>query len=281
MMKKILKISALLLAGMLCWQPVSADLFNFGGVRTNIYSFSNKSFEGAESETRSMGPINGISNNGPLNVVFIESDKNEVIVKGDKNLFCRVQTQYKDGIVNISLEPGTYRNVWLQVEVYGKTLNTVHCTGSGNFKAESIKTDAEEMGVKVTGSGVITIGTLTCSRDLDMHVSGSGDIMLKKVECKDVDIDVTGSGNVMASEISFVDMDADVRGSGDIKLENIQGNATDMAIAGSGCIRLLGGSINFVKARIAGSGEIKGHIKYKSIEQKTAGSGCIHLTQDN
>ena len=275
MMKKILKVSAFLLAGVLCCQTVSAGIFNFGGVRTNIYSFSNKSFEGAESETRAMMPISGISNNGPLNVVFIESDKNEVVVKGDKNLFCRVQTQYKDGVVNISLEPGTYRNVWLQVEVYGKTLNTLRCTGSGNVKAESIKTDAEEMGVKVTGSGVVTIGTLKCSRDLDMHISGSGDIMVKKVECKDVDIDVTGSGNVMVSDgINFVALDAD------IKLENVEGNAADMAITGSGEIRLLGGSINFVKARIAGSGEIRGHIKYKSIEQKTAGSGSIHISQD-
>ena len=275
MMNKFFKVSAILLAGVLCCQTISADIFNFGGVRTTIYSFSNKSFEGAEQEVRPMGTITAINNNGPLNVMYVEGDKNEVVVRGDKDLFNRVQTQWKDGAVNISLEPGTYRNVWLQVVVYAKSINSIRNTGSGNFKAEKITSEAPELGLKVTGSGTISIGEVNCSRDVDLHISGSGDIAVKEIDCKDLDLDVTGSGDIKVTDVKFVDMDADVRGSGGIKLSNVDGKTADVNIAGSGNIKFESGSINFIKARIAGSGCIIGNVNHKSLEQKTAGSGYI------
>ena len=279
-MKKIILISSILLAGLLSFQSATADIFNFGGIRTNIYSFSNKSFENAETETRSMMPISGISNDGPLNVVYVEGDKNEVVIKGDKNLFCRVQTEYKNGIVHISLEPGTYRNVWLQVVVYAKSLNSIRCTGSGNLTAEKVTSNAEEMLVKITGSAVVSIDALNCSRDLDFHISGSGDIKVQNVQCKDLDLDITGSGNVTCNKTKLTDLEGDVRGSGGVKFEYIEGDEAELNIAGSGDFRFNGGSINYIKARIAGSGDISGRLKYKSIEQKTAGSGTVHLIQD-
>ena len=275
MMKNFLRLSIAIIIGLASCLSMSAAIFNFGGVRTTIYSFSNKSFEGAEQEVRPMNTITGINNSGPLNVSYIEGDRNEVIVRGDKELFTRVQTQYSDGVVNISLEPGTYRNVWLQVVVYAKSLNSVRNTGSGNFKAQQITSEAPELGIRVTGSGVVKVEKLICSRDIDLHVAGSGDIDIQDIACKDLDLDVTGSGNITATNSKFVDLDADIRGSGDITLRNVDGETADMNIAGSGCIKLESGNVNYIKARIAGSGCIYGKVTHKSIEQKTAGSGYI------
>ena len=160
-MKNYLRLSISILIGMTCCLSVSAGIFNFGGLRTTIYSFSNKSFEGAEQEVRPMNAITAINNSGPLNVLYVEGDRNEVVLQGDKKLFSRVQTQYSDGVINISLEPGTYRNLWLQVVVYAKTLNSVRQSGSGDFKAQQITSEAPELGIRVTGSGTVTVEKLT------------------------------------------------------------------------------------------------------------------------
>lgn len=270
-MKKPLLFIAALLVSAITFES-KADIFNIGGVRTNIYSFSNKSFEGAESETREMPTISGISNNGPLNIVYIESEKSEVVVMGEKALFNRVQTQYKNGVVNVSLEAGTYRNLWIQVVVYAPSLNSIKCTGSGNVKAAKVTSDAEEMSVKVTGSAIITIDQLTCSRNLDLHISGSGDIRTKETTCQLLDINVTGSGDVIAQNTKFFNMDANITGSGGIKFTDSEGNEADLIVKGSGDIKLEGGNIKYVKAKVLGSGSIVGDIKYDYLDCKKGGN---------
>ena len=275
-MKKALFLIAALVMSAATFEA-KADLFNIGGVRTNIYSYSTKSFEGAESETREMPLISGISNNGPLNIVYIQSDKSEVVVMGEKALFNRVQTQYKNGVVNVSLEPGTYRNLWIQVVVYAPSLNSIKCTGSGNVKAEKVTSNAEEMSVKVTGSAIIAIEQLECSRNLDFHISGSGDIRTNETSCQMLDVNITGSGDVIAQKTKFFNMDANVTGSGGMKFVELDGNQAELNVKGSGNIKLEGGNIKYVKARVLGSGSIAGDIKYESLDQNSKGSGFIRF----
>ncbi len=277
-MKKSLFLSAVLCMISLANVASARDILNPGGIRTQIYSFSNKSFDGAERELRSMPTISGINNNGPLNVIYIESDKSEVYVEGDRNLFCRVQTQYKNGIVNISLEPGTYRNLWLQVVVYAPRMNVLKSTGSGNIKAEKVSANAGETSVKVTGSAIISIGQLQCTNDLDLHVSGSGDIRIENMTCRELDINVTGSGDILANGTTTCDeLDCHIAGSGDMKFANVTGKTAELAVIGSGDIRIEDGTFDTIKARITGSGDISGTVKCPNIERKTAGSGTIRL----
>lgn len=277
-MKKTLFLMASLLLSTITFEA-KADLFNIGGVRTKIYSFSNKSFDDATQEERAMQTINEISNNGPLNVVYIESEESKVIVQGDKELFCRVKTQYKDGTINISLDAGTYRNLWLQVVVYAPKLKQIKCTGSGDVLAEKVTCTNDEMSIKVTGSARVVIQDLICEDDLDLHITGSGDIKTTNINCKDLDINVTGSGDVMSENTSCKKLEATVGGSGSVKVNAIQGSNASLAVTGSGDIRLIDGEINDIKARVTGSGQILGTIRYKSVDQKVTGSGSVRINQ--
>ena len=276
-MKKSLFTSALFLIGALTATASADNLLNIGGIRTKIYSFSTKSFDGAARESRAMPNITGISNNGPLNIVYIESDKSEVIIEGDKELFCRVQTQYKEGVLNVSLDPGTYRNLWLQVVVYAPSLNSIKCTGSGNVKADKVSSPAGEMDIKVTGSAVVNIGQLNCANDLDMHISGSGDIRTDNIACRDLDINITGSGNIFANKTVCKELECTVVSSGGAKFTEIESSEADLKVTGSGEIALKSGEVKVIKARVTGSGSITGDVKHTAIEQKTTGSGIINL----
>ncbi len=277
-MKKTLFMMAMLLMGAITFEA-KADLFNIGGVRTKIYSFSNKSFDGAEQEERAMQTINEIANNGPLNVVYIESEESKVIIQGDKELFCRVNTQYKDGTISISLDAGTYRNLWLQVVVYAPKLKQIKCTGSGDVLAEKVTCTNDEMSLKVTGSAVISVKELVCDDDLDIHITGSGDVRTDKMSCKKLDLNVTGSGDVRAKNATCKKIEATISGSGGAKFEMINAEEGSMAVTGSGEIRLNDGSIGDIKARVTGSGEIRGDLKYNSLTEKRTGSGKVNIYQ--
>ena len=277
-MKKTMLALALIVIGAVSFQT-HADILNIGGMRTNIYSFSNKSFDGAETEIRSMQTITGISNDGPLNVVYVQSDRNEVEVQGDKELFNRVKTQWKNGIVHISLDAGTYRNLWLQVVVFAPALNDVKCTGSGNLLADKLHTNTEELDMRVTGSAKIKITELTCDRNLDINITGSGDVRVQQLTCQMLDANVTGSGDIMVEQGQCFNIEAKVSGSGGFKFNNIDANAATLSVLGSGDIRLLDGEIKYLKSRITGSGSISGKLKYESSEQKVTGSGSFNITK--
>jgi len=277
-MKKTLFMMAMLLLGASTFEA-KADLLNIGGVRTKVYSFSNKSFDGAEQEERAMPTINEIVNSGPLNIVYIESKESKVVVQGDKDIFCRVQTHYKDGTINVSLDAGTYRNLWLQVVVYAPKLKEIKCTGSGNVLADKVTCTNDEMSVKVAGSARVIIKELVCEDDLDLHITGSGDVRTTQVTCKNLDINVTGSGNVMAENTTCEKTEVNISGSGGAKFTTISTKDADLVVTGSGDIRLLGGEAKAIKARVTGSGQITGNVQYNSIDQKVTGSGTIRISQ--
>lgn len=277
-MKKTLFMMAMLLVSAITFEA-KADLFNIGGVRTKIYSFSNKSFDGAAQEERAMQTIKEISNNGPLNVVYIESEESKVIVQGDKELFCRVNTQYKDGTISISLDAGTYRNLWLQVVVYAPKLKQIKCTGSGDVLAEKVNCTNDEMSIKVTGSARVDIKELFCEDDLDIHITGSGDVRTNKMSCKNLDLNVTGSGDVITQNTNCQKLEATISGSGGAKFEMINAKEAVLAVTGSGEIRLNDGSIDDIKSRVTGSGEVRGNLKYNSLTEKRTGSGRISIIQ--
>ncbi len=277
-MKKTLFMMAALLMSAITFEA-KADLLNIGGVRTKIYSFSNKSFDGAEQEQRAMQEISEIVNNGPLNIVYVESSESKVIIQGDKDLFCRVQTQYKNGAVNVSLEAGTYRNLWLQVVVYAPKLKGIKCTGSGDVIAAKVNCTNDEMNVKVTGSASVKIEELICEDDLDLHITGSGDIRANKISCKRLDGNVTGSGDIMAKNTVCNKLEATVSGSGGAKFDYISSKEASLSVTGSGDIRLIDGELQDIKARVTGSGQIMGTVKYHSIDQRVTGSGSIRINQ--
>ena len=256
MKKTLFLLGTLLMLGSFSFEA-QADIFNVGGVRTKIYSYSKKSFDGADQEVRAMAPINAISNNGPLNVIYVESEESKVIVEGTKDLFCRVQTQYKEGTVSISLDAGTYRDLWLQVVVYAPKLMSIKCMGEGDVTALKVNCTNDEMSVRVMGSATVRIDELTCEDDLDLHITGSGDVKTKKISCQKLDVNVTGSGDVKAEQATCGAVEVTVSGSGGVQFSNIEGKDASLSVAGSGCIA--------------------GSVACSVLEQKTTGSGSVLL----
>lgn len=127
-------------------------------------------------------------------------------------------------------------------------------------------------GLGVSGSGDILAKKLD-ARIIDLAVSGSGNIVIDDLVSDKVKGAISGSGNIQIESNGVADeLSVSISGSGNFKASEFEAEEVKVSTAGSGnCNVKSNGS---VKARIAGSGSVyyKGN---PSIDASVAGSGRV------
>lgn len=126
--------------------------------------------------------------------------------------------------------------------------------------------------LKVLGSADILNKTPFNSDNLDISISGSGNVRINTLMANKVDVNIAGSGTVALSG-SCDEQTLLVMGSGEIQNTQLTCNSTKVEINGSGTANVM--SIDYLEAIIIGSG----HVYYKGdpiTECSIAGSGKLH-----
>lgn len=188
------------------------------------------------------------------------------------------------GSMDIHLEPGTEGDIkvttddnlqeYIIVELKGNTLvirtkkNTYLKTKKGIHVTVPYKDLSD---ISLVGSGDIDSKGIIEAANLDVSVTGSGDINLD-VKTGSLDVNVTGSGDIVMSG-SAVDLEVRISGSGDFKGFDLTADNVDASVSGSGDARVM--AKTSIRARVNGSGDItyKGNPTRKDV--KTSGSGDI------
>ena len=125
--------------------------------------------------------------------------------------------------------------------------------------------------VSLAGSGDLWNEDLLTSDDLDISLTGSGDIVLN-IKATKTKASVTGSGDVTLKG-STNTLEASVTGSGDFHGSDLESNDTDVSVTGSGDAKVVcNGNL---KARVSGSGDINYKGNPITEDTKVAGSGSI------
>ena len=255
---------------------LSALLYSCNLVDAQVVWLSTKNpdFTNCDREDRDVKPFDGISNTCPFDVYYEQSDERYVIVEGDEELFDRLHTDVRRGVLEISIDPARYRNVRLRVRVGSPEITQLAMAGSGSIICKSdIETDGD-MILKVAGSGDLITEKIVCS-DLTTSVTGSGYLKAGRIEALDVNVNVSGSGDWYSPRIKADNLSVAVAGSGDIDIVNVDiDDHLSAGVAGSGDIKASGHARN-VTAKVAGSGDISGRISYDHITKVKAGSGDI------
>lgn len=237
-------------------------------------STKNADFTDCDVEERDVRPFDGVSNTCPFDVFYEQSDERYVIVEGDKEVFNRLHTDVRRGVLEISIDPARYRNVRLRVRVGSPEITQLSMAGSGSIICKSdIATDGD-LSLRVAGSGDLITEKISCG-DFDSSVSGSGYLKVGRVEADDANVSVAGSGDWFSPRIKADNLTIAVAGSGDVDITNVDIDDTlSASIAGSGDITVSGHASN-VSAKVAGSGDISGRISYDHITKVKTGSGDI------
>jgi hypothetical protein len=131
-------------------------------------------------------------------------------------------------------------------------------------------------GLSVSGSGDIIGETKIVSRELELNVSGSGNLKIEAEVSGDMDADVSGSGDLYVKG-RCASLSSDVSGSGKVNAAVTIANRANFGISGSGKVEA-SGSAGEVKVSISGSGKVlASNLETKSCNVRISGSGDVEI----
>jgi hypothetical protein len=218
-MNSIVAAAAILLVA----GSVSADWFGFGfgGI---------KGSGDAVTEERDVGSFKRIESKGSADIYVTIGKGLSVTVTIDDNLIDLIETEVRGKTLRIDSRENYRTRLGCKIEITVPELERVYLRGSGDIIVERL--DAEFFEFRLAGSGNLVAEGST--DELEVRLSGSGDIDTRDLIAQEAYVSISGSGDVRVhAEESF---DGKVSGSGDIA---IYGNPSDFSksISGSGSIR--------------------------------------------
>lgn len=264
------KLSILLAAGLLA---VSC-IINIGGM-TWVGTCTEEGIDYVD--TREVATFNAISSSLPCNVYYSQADKQEVRVESTQEFADKVITTVEDGTLKLKLENGRYPKLILRVVISSPDIEGLSVSGSGNLYLEEALHASKDLNLRVSGSGDIAAADID-SKDFSARVSGSGSLRLASVACDGFEATTSGSGHIDLETLTAKDdATVGVSGSGSIRLHEVIVHG-DMALktSGSGSI-YVNGSCGNVNATTSGSGSISGNLSRTSIHTHSSGSGHVNL----
>ena len=266
-MKKLLALLAAGLAAVSCIINISGG--SWVGVCTE---------EGIDyTEVRDVAPFNALTSSLPCNVYYSQADKQEVRVESTQEFAGKVLTTVEDGTLKLKLETGRYPKLILRVVVTSPDIEGLTIKGSGNIIQEGTLTASGDLNLKVSGSGDIHAGDIAC-KDFSARVSGSGSLLVASVACDGFEAAVSGSGHIAVETLTARgDASVHISGSGRTRLHEVTVDGDmDLGTSGSGSI-LVNGRCRNVDATTSGSGSISGSLSHTGIRTSTTGSGHVNL----
>lgn len=205
------------------------------------------------TENRTTSDYDAVKCAGSFDYILVAGNEGQIKLEGESNLLPYVITEVKNGSLYIKTEKGKNlspsKNQTIKITIPFKDLDQVSLSGSGDLW----NTD-----------------TITSS-NLEVYLSGSGDIILD-IATKNATGKVTGSGDLTLKG-STTDLIAGVTGSGDFHGFNLQATNADVSVTGSGDVEIV--CNGHLKARVTGSGDVEYKGNPKSEDSKVTGSGSI------
>jgi hypothetical protein len=224
-------------------------------------------------ETRNVGTFTKIAFRVPGKLYLRQGTPQKVVIEGKKDILEEIETDVEGSRLVIEKDGNDWN--WgsdddVKVYITVKDIEGLSVGGSGDLIGET-KIMANEINLNVSGSGNMTV-EVEASGDMESVVSGSGNIELKG-KCKNFDSNVSGSGKVIMSLTASGNAEFGVSGSGKIEAS---GSASKVKASISGSGKVLAGNLetNSCEVLITGSGDVEINVK-NELDANIVGSGNV------
>ena len=215
--------------------------------------FSSVKGEGpVQKETRQVTGFKGVELGASGDVFIKQAAEFKVVVETHKNIAEILETNVENGILKIYFKHGMGNVSYDKLNIYveGPAFEKINLLGSGNIKTENALTGSN-LELDLTGSGNITVKDAAFNK-IEADIAGSGNIELSGTADSD-DLSLSGSGNIEAKNLKAKTVKAHITGSGGI--DCYAETDLDVSITGSGDVRYSG--TPSVKTRVTGSGNVE------------------------
>jgi len=192
--------------------------------------------------------FDGIALEIPASVYLTQGTEFEVEVEGYQNLIDILDFRIRNGVLEIDFDD-CVRNVDdFRIYITMPEVRYLSIAGSGEIISENVLV-CDDLDLNISGSGNINLEI--DADDVELNISGSGDVFLEG-KADNFELNISGSGDVRAFRLDASDVDVDIAGSGDADI--VANVSLRVRIAGSGSVRYRGNPD--LDVRISGSGEV-------------------------
>jgi Putative auto-transporter adhesin, head GIN domain len=187
-------------------------------------------------ETRQVDSFNYISMGVHADLTITQGSINEVILEGDAETLKNIETYVTGSKLKIRQENNSWFKNQRKIKIYItlKNFTGISLSGSGEAVSKGLL-KGDNVDLHVSGSGDIDLNLR--ATDLDLGISGSGSINLQG-KGKTASLSISGSGKLYAADYTLETISIKISGSGGAEI-----NATkeiDSRISGSGTVRYVG-----------------------------------------
>ena len=212
---------------------VSLVLLVAGSVSADWFGFGSRGIKGsgdAITEEREVGSFKRIESKGAADIFVTIGEELSVKITLDDNLIDLIETEVRGKTLRIESKENYRTRLGCKIEITVPELERVYLRGSGDILVERL--DAVFFEFKLSGSGNMVAEGST--DELEVRLSGSGDIDTRDLTAQEAYVSISGSGDVRVHAEEL--FDGSVSGSGDIA---IYGDPSDFykSVSGSGSIR--------------------------------------------
>jgi len=190
-----------------------------------------------KEDVRKLEAFSGIGISVHADVFYTPGNTHEIVIEGEARDVDDLITEVEDGFLKIKYPNGSWS--------IKRSKLTIHVTSS------------ELEAVKMAGSGLFETSQAITANEMEIAISGSGDIVFKKLTADEVDVKISGSGDVELESGSADELDLKISGSGKMNAETFEVNEFSAAISGSGSARIT--AKEDLEVKISGSGKVYYH----------------------
>jgi len=201
-------------------------------------------------DVRKLDAFTGIGISVYADVFYTPGNTHEIRIEGESRDVEDLKTVVKNGFLQVKYNDWRTRRSKLTIYITSKELEAVKISGSVQFKS----------GEPITAD------------EMELAMSGSGEILFEKLEADEVDVKISGSGDIELLNGSADELDTKISGSGKLNAETFQVSEFSAAISGSGNIRIT--VKEELDVKISGSGKVYYHGTPR-VNSISSGSGKV------
>jgi hypothetical protein len=152
-------------------------------------------------------------------------------VTGDPQALAHLRVH--EGKIEMDCRSWNSRDSDLQITLPGREFKKFGIAGSGNLVLQNL--NQEKLKVSIAGSGNIKADGKV--ERAEIHIAGSGDVDMARVQSQETEVHIAGSGNTDIAPVEKADIH--IAGSGDVNMHS-NPKQLETHIAGSGRIHNVG-----------------------------------------
>jgi hypothetical protein len=206
----------------------------------------------AVTENRAIGNFSSVASAISADVYYKQDPVYKVEITAQQNILNVLETNIVNNELVIKFRNNVIvrRHENITVNISSPIIHGLRISGSGNIVApDSIITT--NMDITLSGSGNINLYKLT-GTSLDGNISGSGNITVLNGSVNNEHLRISGSGNIDVLNVAATTVTTTTSGSGEMRLNASQ--SLDVTISGSGSVFYTGNPV--LNTHISGSGKV-------------------------